>query len=53
MLTWGDFKRLVDKQVAEANGDDELVAHIDWNGLEQPIVVFEQDRKEGPFVYVN
>jgi hypothetical protein len=55
-VTWGEFKRQVDRQVIDGNGDDEEVRSIDWNGLEPPLVVFQTIRR-GPetqsAVYVN
>ncbi len=44
-MTWGEFKREVDRQLASGAGDDEVVASIDWNGLEDPIVTFEVRRR--------
>ena len=40
-MTWGEFKRQVEKQLAEANGDDEEVLAINWSGLEGPLVAFQ------------
>lgn len=44
-MTWGEFKRRVDRQLADGNGDDEEVQAIDWNGLEPPLVVFRTIRQ--------
>lgn len=53
MLTWGEFKRIVDRQLADGSGDGELVKFIDWNGLDQPKVDFRVDRGAGgTVVYV-
>ena len=40
-MTWGEFKRHVEKQLAEANGDEEEVLAINWSGLERPLVDFQ------------
>ncbi|HLY64127.1 MAG TPA: hypothetical protein VKU60_01235 [Chloroflexota bacterium] len=47
MLTWGEFKRIVDRQLAEGNGDDELIKCVEWNGLDEPEVNFQVDRHAG------
>lgn len=44
-MTWADFKRLVEKQLADGKGDDEEVLSISWNGLEEPVVIFETKRR--------
>ena len=43
-MTWGDFKRRVEKQLADGKGDDEELRSISWNGLEEPVVTFETKR---------
>ncbi|HEU0167820.1 MAG TPA: hypothetical protein VFS62_08590 [Chloroflexota bacterium] len=54
MLTWGDFKRMVDRQLADGAGDRELVKFIEWNGLEPPVVDFREQRgTSGNVVYVR
>ncbi|MBV8084590.1 MAG: hypothetical protein JO247_07220 [Chloroflexi bacterium] len=54
MLTWGEFKRIIDRQLADGAGDGELVKFINWNGLEQPVVDFREDRgRAGNVVYVR
>lgn len=54
MLTWGEFKRIVDRQLAEGGGDGELVKFIEWNGLDEPTVDFHVDRgASGTVVYVR
>jgi len=44
-VTWAEFKRLVDKELAEANGDEEEVLSINWGGLDDPVVVFQTIRR--------
>ena len=43
-MNWAEFKRLIDKQLAEANGDEEELASISWGGLEDPVVIFQTVR---------
>lgn len=45
MISWGQFKTIVDKQLAEGNGDEELLKCVEWNGLEEPVVNFQIDRR--------
>ncbi len=44
-MTWGEFKHAVDQQLADGAGDNEIVESIDWNGLEDPVVTFEERRR--------
>ncbi len=44
-MTWGEFKRSIDRQLADGTGDQEVVGSIDWNGLEDPVVTFEVRRR--------
>ncbi len=44
-MTWGEFKQAIDRQLADAGGDAEVVESIDWSGLEKPVVTFEERRR--------